>query len=288
MHYNKTDKDGRKYREREVNGKIYTYYADEGKAIDTVWKDIARGGANSPLFKEYLGYPTQKPLALLNRIIKASSNEGDVVLDPFCGCGTTIEAAHHLHRKWVGIDISTYAIEVIRRERLNDMQIPVQGVPKDLGAAQYFAKTKPFDFEKWAVTRIRGFAPNTVQRGDGGIDGRGMIYNSALENGLCIAQVKGGAPTVNDLRAFCGSLKGGKAAMGVFITLKKWNSPTVRRCIADAGKLAIGASEYNRLVMYSIDEHFHHIKPNLPPFAHPRTGEQIHEDLLDLRSDRRQ
>ncbi len=176
---------------------------------------------------------------------------------------------------------------MIRRERLNDMDIPVVGVPKDIAAAQHFARTKPFDFEKWAVTRIRGFAPNTVQRGDGGIDGRGMLHDPSLKNGLCIAQVKGGTPNVNELRAFCDSLAGGKAAMGIFITFKKWNSPTVRQCIADAGKLTIGASEYNRLVMYSIDEHFHDIKPNLPTLAHPRTGERMHEDLPDMRSDSR-
>ena len=282
-HYRQTDKKGNRCRIRVDAGKVRIYYPEEGMTCNDWWADIS--SLNS-VAKERLGYPTQKPLALLERIIKASSKEGDVVLDPFCGCGTTIESAHLLRRKWIGIDISTYAIEVIRRERMNDMKIPVQGVPKDLEGAQYFAKTKPFDFEKWAVTRICGFVPNTVQRGDGGIDGRGMLHNPALENGLCIAQVKGGKPNVNDLRAFCGSLQGGKAAMGVFITLKKWNSPTVRQCIADAGRLTIGATEYNRLVMYSIDDHFDRIKPNLPALAHPRTGEAMHEELLDLQ-DRR-
>ena len=257
-----------------------------GKVVEDWWPDIG-SGSHMPK-KERLGYPTQKPLALLERIIKASSKEDDVVLDPFCGCGTTIEAAHNLRRRWVGIDISTYAIEVIRRERMNDMKIPVHGVPKDLAAARHFAQTKPFDFEKWAVTRIRGFAPNTVQRGDGGIDGRGKLHDPVLKNGLCIAQVKGGKPSVNDLRAFCGSLRGGKAAMGVFITLNQWNSPAVRQCIADAGKLTIGATEYNRLVMYSIDEHFNNIRPDLPALAHPRTGKAMQEELLDFQDGRRQ
>ena len=284
-HYWQTDKKGNRCRIRVDAGKTRIYYPDEGMTCNDWWADIP--SLNS-VAKERLGYPTQKPLALLDRIIKASSNADDLVLDPFCGCGATIEAAHRLNRKWMGIDISTYAIEVIRRERMNDMEIPVYGVPKDLKAAKYFAQTKPFDFEKWAVTRIRGFAPNTVQRGDGGIDGRGMIHDPTLEERLCIAQVKGGKPSVNDLRAFCGSLTGGKAAMGIFITLKKWNSPTVRQCIADTGKLAIGATEYNRLVMYSIDEHFNHIKPNLPAFAHPRTGEAMQEELLDLRDRGRQ
>ena len=209
------------------------------------------------------------------------------MLDPFCGCGTTIEAAHNLNRRWVGIDVSTYAIEVIRRERLNDMRIPTRGIPRDLKGAKKFAREKPFDFEKWAVTRIRGFAPNTVQVGDGGIDGRAKIHNPEVENNLCIAQVKGGTPNVDILQAFCGKLIGGKAGIGVFITLNKWDTPTVKKCIADAGKLNIGATEYNRLVMYSIDEHFKQIKPNLPALAHPRTGALMHEELLDLQDKNR-
>ena len=284
-HYRQTDENGRRCRIRVDAGKTRIYYPEEGMTCNDWWSDIP--SLNS-VAKERLGYPTQKPLALLERIIKASSKENDVVLDPFCGCGTTIEAAHNLRRRWVGIDISTYAIEVIRRERMNDMEIPVHGVPKDLAAARHFAQTKPFDFEKWAVTRIRGFAPNTVQRGDGGIDGRGKLHDPVLKNGLCIAQVKGGKPSVNDLRAFCGSLRGGKAAMGVFITLNQWNSPAVRQCIADAGKLTIGATEYNRLVMYSIDEHFNNIRPDLPALAHPRTGKAMQEELLDFQDGRRQ
>ena len=262
--------------------------SDKSKAVtETNMRDvwpIARLQSSS---KERLGYPTQKPLALLERIIKASSNEGDVVLDPFCGCGTTIEAAINLNRKWVGVDISTYALEVIRRERLNDMKFEVIGIPKDLPGARLFARDKPFDFEKWAVTRIRGFAPNTVQTGDGGIDGRAMIHNRDLDNRLCIAQVKGGKPNISDLRAFCGSLAGGKAAIGIFITLEKWHTPSVQKCIADAGKLTIGASEFNRLVMYSIAEHFDEVRPNLPPFAHPRTGAAMQDELLDLQDKKR-
>ena len=200
-------------------------YGAKGKVPENWWEMRIAARSN----KEYLGYPTQKPLALLERIVKGSSNEGDVVLDPFCGCGTTIEAAINLNRHWVGVDISTYALEVIRRERLNDMVIPLIGIPKDLKGAKNFAREKPFDFEKWAVTRIRGFAPNTVQTGDGGIDGRAMIHSRDPENRLCIAQVKGGTPSIDSLRAFCGKLSGGKAGIGVFITLNKWDTPTRKK-----------------------------------------------------------
>ena len=105
------DKDGRLYREgRWKSGKRYRYYADEGRTPDDVWTDI---NSLHPASKERIGYPTQKPLALLQRIIKASSKEGGLVLDPFCGCATTLVAADDLHRKWVGIDISPKAAELV-------------------------------------------------------------------------------------------------------------------------------------------------------------------------------
>ncbi len=248
--------------------------SDTTKLPVNVWVDIQ---ALNPMAKERLGYPTQKPLALLKRIVMASSNEGDLVLDPFCGCGTTIEAAHSLKRDWIGIDISAYAIEVVRRERMKDLDIELAGVPKDLKGATDFAERNPFDFEKWAVTRIPGFAPNTVQRGDGGIDGRALIYGAAKEEHLCIAQVKGGKPNIDSLRAFFGMIAGGKAAIGVFITLEKWDTSSVRKCIAQAGTLHVGAKEYSRLIMYTIDEHFQGILPNMPALAHPRTGQAFHE-----------
>ncbi|MDD9812379.1 MAG: DNA methyltransferase, partial [Gammaproteobacteria bacterium] len=241
----------------------------------------------APSSRERLGYPTQKPLALLKRIITASSDQGGLVLDPFCGCGTTVEAAHQLKRDWIGIDISSYAIEVIRRERMKDMRIDLAGVPKDLKGAADFSARKPFDFEKWAVTRIRGFAPNTVQRGDGGIDGRALIFGAEQGNDLCIAQVKGGKPAIDALRAFANIIAGGKAAIGVFITLRRWDTPAVRQCIADAGTMKIGETAFNRLVMYSIDDHFRGLEPKLPPLAHPRTGKAFQAELTPQAPDER-
>ncbi len=231
---------------------------------------------------ERLGYPTQKPIKLLERIVTASSNENDVVLDPFCGCGTTIEAAHNLKRNWVGIDISYYAIEVIRRERMKDIAtINLQGVPTDINAAAYFSDKDPFEFEKWAVSRIHGFAPNTVQRGDGGIDGRALIWNGEKGRDLCIAQVKRGKPSVDALRAFYGKIATGEAAIGLFITLYKQNqTPTIKKLIAQSGYVEIGGKKFNRLVMWSIEELFHDIEPKLPHFAHPRTGAPLQEDLV--------
>ncbi len=111
--------------------------------------------------KEKLGYPTQKPLKLLERIIKASLNEGDIVLDPFCGCGTTVLAAHKLNRQWIGIDISAFAIDLIKEKRLKDPAIQTEGIPFDFESARKLSKEDPFSFEEWAVTRLKGFVPNT-------------------------------------------------------------------------------------------------------------------------------
>jgi DNA modification methylase len=124
MHFNKTDESGRKYRERVVNGKSYIYYADEGKMVGSVWSDISSMAANSPILKESVGYPTQKPEKLLERIIAASSNPGDLVADFFVGSGTTLAVAEKLGRKWLGADLGRFAIHTSRKRLI--------GVQRDL------------------------------------------------------------------------------------------------------------------------------------------------------------
>jgi DNA modification methylase len=118
MHFNKVDKDGRKYRERVVNGKSYIYYADEGKMVGSVWTDISSMAANSPILKESVGYPTQKPEKLLSRIIKASTKPGDLVADFFVGSGTTIAVAEKLGRRWIAADLGRFSIHVTRKRLL--------------------------------------------------------------------------------------------------------------------------------------------------------------------------
>lgn len=114
MHFKNVDDDGRRYRERTIKGKTYRYYADEGRRLGSVWGDIPSMVANTPLMKEGTGYPTQKPMKLLERIIRASSKEGDVVMDPMCGSGTTLVVAAMLGRSFIGSDVSPVAIEVAR------------------------------------------------------------------------------------------------------------------------------------------------------------------------------
>jgi site-specific DNA-methyltransferase (adenine-specific) len=111
MHFNRQDPEGRWYRERTIAGKTYRYYADEGRAIGSIWNDCPAMIANTPLRRESTGYPTQKPLKLLERIVRASSREGARVLDPFCGSGTSLAAAAKLGRHFSGCDIGELAIE---------------------------------------------------------------------------------------------------------------------------------------------------------------------------------
>ncbi|MCL2724016.1 MAG: site-specific DNA-methyltransferase [Polyangiaceae bacterium] len=114
MHFTRTDENGRRYRDRIVSGKTYRYYADEGRALGSVWTDCPAMTANTPLRRETTGYPTQKPLRLLDRIVRASSSEGSHVLDPFCGSGTTLVAAASTGRRFAGCDVGALAIRTTR------------------------------------------------------------------------------------------------------------------------------------------------------------------------------
>jgi site-specific DNA-methyltransferase (adenine-specific) len=125
MHFKRRDEAGRAYRDRTVNGKTYRYYADEGRALGSVWTDCPAMIANTPLHDEGTGYPTQKPVKLLDRIVRASSREGGLVLDPFCGSGTALVAAARLGRDAVGLDIGNLALEITTR-RLRGMGIAVE------------------------------------------------------------------------------------------------------------------------------------------------------------------
>lgn len=115
MHFANVDRDGRRYRERAIGGRTYRYYADEGRALGSVWTDCPAMNANTPLRRETTGYPTQKPLKLLDRIVRASSREGGLVVDPFCGSGTTLVAAAALGRRFAGCDVGRLAIETTTR-----------------------------------------------------------------------------------------------------------------------------------------------------------------------------
>ncbi len=239
-----------------------------------VW-DISYIGSTDP---ERTGYPTQKPIKLLKRIIKASSSEEDLVLDPFCGCGTTIDAAHQLNRKWLGIDITPLAVNFMKDERFSGMDVPVFGIPNDMAAARKLASDNPFDFERWAVSLIRGLAPNEKQVGDGGIDGRGYLVNAPNNHNseLVIAQVKGGRYTPDHVRSFANEITSRNAAVGVLITLEKLTSATAKSTAAELGEISVGAQNYPRLHFWSIEQYFETSParpPWIPPMVNPLTGE---------------
>ena len=232
--------------------------------------------------KERLGYPTQKPISLLERIINASSNEGDVILDPFCGCGTTIEAAHKLNRSWIGIDISPFTVDLIEKRRMKGIPIEVQGVPQDLSGAQKLAQDKPFDFERWAVCRIPGLVPNDKQVGDGGIDGRGLLLSEPDDHDsrLVLAQTKGGKFNASALRDFLGVIERNRAAMGVYITLNPVTSTQAHSDAISLGNIKYGVTQYPRAQLWSIHDHFKNQQPNMPPLADPYTGKEMQLSLL--------
>ena len=205
-------------------------YADEmpGLALQSVWVDIPPIGAQSA---ERLGYPTQKPLALLERIIAASSNPGDVVLDPFCGCGTAVHAAEKLGRKWIGIDITCLAIGLIEK-RLKDAfkdncKFEVHGTPKDLESARDLALRDKYQFQWWAVTLVNAQPYQGKKKGaDGGIDGLKFFHDlTDKEARKIVVSVKGGGLKADDVRSLMAVREREKADFAFLISL---NEPTAK------------------------------------------------------------
>lgn len=200
--------------------------------------------------KERLGYPTQKPEALLERIISASSNEGDVILDAYCGCGTTVAVAQRLKRKWIGIDITYQSISLILK-RLEDSyptnwkevedEIYLDGVPKDIDSAVALANRKDDktrkEFEKWAVlTYSKNQARINDKKGaDGGIDGIAYFMISSTENGKVIFQVKSGGAQRNTIATLNSDRQREKAEIGILITMDS-PTPAMKREVVGAGK----------------------------------------------------
>jgi site-specific DNA-methyltransferase (adenine-specific) len=209
-----------------------------GRVIDNIWSDINPINSQAA---ERLGYPTQKPLALLERIIQASSNPGDVVLDPFCGCGTAIAAAQRLDRCWLGIDVTHLAIS-IQKNRMAGMfpgvQYRVIGEPEDLGAARALAAQDRYQFQWWALSLIQarplGDEPSS-KRGkkgaDRGVDGLiTFVDEPTARPKQALVQVKSGGVSSRDVRDLRGTIEREQAALGAFITLE----PPTREMLLEA------------------------------------------------------
>jgi hypothetical protein len=195
---------------------------DEGIDEDVKWLDSEA---------EKLGYPTQKPVALLERILNVSSNPGDVVLDPFCGCGTTIDAAEKLGRKWIGIDITQLATSLIKN-RLRDtygdkIEINTIGEPTTPNEASVLADQDKYQFQWWALGLV-GARPVEQKKGaDHGIDGKILFRDDpkAAKPEQIVIQVKGGKTGVKDVRDLRGVLDREKAAIGILISLQPPTAP---------------------------------------------------------------
>ncbi len=220
---------GRIIQTKPGNVPRFKRYLDEqsGRKLNNLWTDIPNlTGSNS----ERLGYPTQKPLALMNRIIKASSNEGDTVLDPFCGCGTTVHAAESLGRQWIGIDISKFSTGLIRDrilhnfKYLNGDDIDLRGTPDSVGEARKLARSDPFEFEKWVCGYIgaEGMFREPGERGaDGGVDGVLKFFpvreGKKVKPEYAIVQVKGGNVSSDAVKALHETVRRYEATAGVMV-----------------------------------------------------------------------
>ncbi len=231
------DKEGRILHTKSGNPRYIRYLDEmEGNKCPDIWTDIKIAPK-----EERLGYPTQKPEALLERIIKAGSNEGDVILDPFCGCGTAVAVAERLNRKWIGVDITYLSIDVIKKrfeknKIMEDKDFVVKGTPKDLHSATKLAEKAPFQFEMWAVSQLN--ATPTVKTGDKGVDGviNFIDVNRKDMVGRGIISVKGGKSInpgmVRDLK---GTAESQGADFGILITLVNPTSGMIEEA-AKAGK----------------------------------------------------
>jgi len=262
--------------ELERQGRIYysktgmpyvKSYLDEreGKAVTELWNDIVMSKSGP----ERLGYPTQKPLSLLNRIIQASTNPGDVVLDPFCGCGTALVAAEELERSWIGIDITYLAVDVMAR-RLRDhfpgISFEIRGQPQDEEGARALKEKDRFQFQVWALSLLGAQPLDQERKGaDRGIDGYLTFLTGRDQYERAIVQVKSGHVLPGIVRDLRGVLEREKAPFALLITLEP---PTegMQREAADAGFYQVPATgeEVPRLQILTVQDLLRGKRPKVP------------------------
>ena len=263
----------------------YKRYLDEmpGVPLQDVWNDI---GPIPSQARERLGYPTQKPLALLERIIKASSNEGDIVLDPFCGCGTAVHAAEKLGRRWIGIDISTFAVGLMRErilrnfENLTTDDVRVRGVPVNVADAQALAHRDKFEFEKWVCGAIgaEGMFHEPGTRGaDGGVDGVLKFFPFRMgrkpKAEYAIVQVKGGNVTADSVKALKTTVDRYGATAGVMVCFNRYMQTVENQ--RDRATFNDDAGSYPVIQGLSIEDLLADKRPDLPLYGYRRQGGRI-------------
>lgn len=271
------DQEGRLHYPKRLDGRLrLKNYLDElpGLALQDIWTDIPLIGGTSP---ERLGYPTQKPLALLERIISASSNPGDVILDPFCGCGTAIAAAQKLGRRWIGIDITHLSI-ALQKYRMEQMfpgiTFDVQGEPEDVGAARHLAQSDRYQFQWWALSlvRARPLGGDTGSKqgkkgSDKGIDGIiNFIDDATGKPKRALVQVKSGKVKSGDIRDLVGTVQRENAQIGVFVTLEDPSRDMVTEATSAGFYASPGwGQNYPRIQIFTIADLLRGAEIRMPP-----------------------
>jgi site-specific DNA-methyltransferase (adenine-specific) len=247
----------------------------KGKALSDLWDDIDR---INPVGNERLGYPTQKPLALVERILLASSNPGDVVLDPFCGCGTALVAAEKLGRHWIGIDITYLAIAVMKA-RLHDIfgiEAHIVGAPTEVEGARLLAEQGlegRYQFEHWALTLVDAHPAGSSQKkkgADSGIDGKITFTDAGGQLKTVIVSVKSGGVNRGMVSDLVGVVQRERAAMGLFVTLESPSGP-MKEEAAKAGEFysEIADRSYPRIQIVTIKDLLDGKKPQIPLLVLP-------------------
>ncbi len=256
----------------------YKRYLDEmpGVPLQDIWMDLRPLGAQAA---ERLGYPTQKPESLLERIILSSSNPGDLVLDAFCGCGTTINVAERLDRRWIGIDVSPTAVALMKsrlQAAYKDLlrKFEIRGIPSDLQSALELCRENKFAFQDWWLTELNVFSTTLGTRGpDGGLDGLG-IYAPAIndmgqpaDQSVTVGyQVKGGASVQSgDMDRLMGSMVKHKCHMGALLSVAKPTNP-ILRTVNEAGSVEVAGVRYPKLQTLTLEQHFEHKALRLPRY----------------------
>ena len=284
----KLDAEGRIYFPENKAGRLRVKkYLDEmpGLPVSNLWDDI---GPISSQNQERLGYPTQKPVALLERILAASSNPGDVVLDPFCGCGTTLHAAAKLDRRWIGIDITHLAVGLIKR-RLNEafpaMPFEIVGVPKDVGGAQALALADKYEFQKWALSQIQAQPYKGGKKGgDGGVDGYLYFKPDGKKTEKAIVSVKGGQSLnpamVKDLIV---TVDQEGAKMGIFLTLEPPTKGMVTQAAA-AGFYVTDYGSFPKIQIVTVEQLFQPSNPLRIPWQDTSIFKETKREKPDLQN----
>lgn len=268
-----TDDSGKEYYLHENNKMVYIEKnLLEGKLLDDVWDIPALTSSD----RERLGYPTQKPVSLLERIIKTSCPPDGIILDPFCGCGTSISAAQKLGYNWIGIDITQLAITVIKKRLIDSFgqnaSYEMVGEPHSLQDAMVLAKENPYQFQWWSLGLI-GARPVEQKKGsDKGIDGKILFFEheKQSEPKQIIISVKAGGVTVNQVRDLRGVIERDNAAIGIFISLEQPTKPMITESIMAGVYIFNGVEkiEYPKIQLITIEDLFNGKKIQVPPYVH--------------------